>query len=72
MGLFGSKKKNKNLEEVAVAIGTALHLDMSEKAAAIAAAIYLHGSSSRGRLTIRRSYNSPWRDIKRARSMERL
>ncbi len=70
--MFGSKKKRKNTEEVAVAVGVALQLHTSEVAAAIALALHLHNSGSTGKLTIKRISYSPWRDIKRARSMERL
>ncbi len=70
--MFGSRKKKKaNMEEVAVAIGVALDLHMHEVAAAAGLAIHAQ-SGSTGRLTIKRIPYSPWRDIRRARSMERL
>ena len=71
MGLFGKKKKG-NEEEIAVAVSVALHLDQSEISAAIATALHLHSSQSMGRLTIRRSAHSPWRNINRAISMNQF
>ncbi len=74
MGIFGSKKKRKgNEEEVAVAVGVALHLNMSEISAAIATALDLYSSTQgMGKLTIRRNVNSPWKDINRALSMKQF
>jgi len=70
MGIFGSKKDNKSNGGKAAA-DASIQLKMSETVAAIATALELHGSSA-GTITIRRSYYSPWRDLKRARAMERI
>jgi len=70
MGIFGNKKEKK-IDGGKEAADTSIQLKMNETVAAIAAALELHGSSA-GNITIRRSYYSPWRDVKRARAMERM
>lgn len=65
--------KDANLEEVAASIGVALHLNMNEVATAIAIALSLYKNErSSAKLTIKRIAHSPWKEINRARSMERL
>ncbi|MCU0822881.1 MAG: hypothetical protein MUC95_10500 [Spirochaetes bacterium] len=71
MGIFGSKKSNKI--EAGKAAETSSQLKMSEITAAIATALELYGGRSATVVTTTmRSNYSPWRDIKRARAMERL
>jgi hypothetical protein len=70
MGIFGCKN-DKKIDGGKAAADISIQLEMSETVAAIAAALELHGSSA-GKITIRRSYYSPWRDLKRARAIERL